>query len=392
MSTIEAHFQVPEYIASGLQNGTYERVGGVVREHGTKQVVAWLREAAPDKLINFAPKLLQGGEAFAGVLNLAISVCGFSLVLNRLNKLESNLRESQELLTQVDRKLDLSFYGNFVSAIKQANAAFLMSSQENRSHSAMQAIDRLLAAQHHFTGMVDVEIHRDSNSVQNLLPTLSLAYVAEAKCYLEMEEISMALLRLQEGMEVLQPRYKQYVMQQFANPKALFMHPDCKDKIGTLRLVSAYKWLEKGIRPYEVFEREDEKLSTIMQASSIPTASEMMKEYVGNVKEPSSTAEKALVAVVGSYGYPAVWAFRSIKTKIDNAKRADQLSLLPQLPERFKQIETLIEDATRLEAYQGEVEAIKQSGFTLAQWRDLKPRVGQQDVASSLICITRRAS
>lgn len=35
---------IPEAILKGLQDGTHERIGGVVREVASKQVVAWLRE------------------------------------------------------------------------------------------------------------------------------------------------------------------------------------------------------------------------------------------------------------------------------------------------------------------------------------------------------------
>ncbi len=44
MYTIETSLQVPEFIAQGLSSGTYERVGGVIREAKSKHVVTWLRE------------------------------------------------------------------------------------------------------------------------------------------------------------------------------------------------------------------------------------------------------------------------------------------------------------------------------------------------------------
>ena len=44
MQTVEATFAVPPHVSQGLDNGEYERVGGVVRDSQSKQVVAWLRE------------------------------------------------------------------------------------------------------------------------------------------------------------------------------------------------------------------------------------------------------------------------------------------------------------------------------------------------------------
>jgi hypothetical protein len=44
MNTVDATFIIPPHVALGLSNGSLERVGGVVREIKSKQVVTWLRE------------------------------------------------------------------------------------------------------------------------------------------------------------------------------------------------------------------------------------------------------------------------------------------------------------------------------------------------------------
>ena len=46
MLPLEVVFEVPPEIVRGLATGTLERVGGVIREQGSKQVVMWLREGA----------------------------------------------------------------------------------------------------------------------------------------------------------------------------------------------------------------------------------------------------------------------------------------------------------------------------------------------------------
>ena len=40
---------IPDWITRDLVNGTYERVGGVIRDAQTKQIVAWLREVPAGK-------------------------------------------------------------------------------------------------------------------------------------------------------------------------------------------------------------------------------------------------------------------------------------------------------------------------------------------------------
>lgn len=46
MKTIEIKLTMSDKIAKSLADGTYERVGGIIRESRSKQIVAWLREVA----------------------------------------------------------------------------------------------------------------------------------------------------------------------------------------------------------------------------------------------------------------------------------------------------------------------------------------------------------
>ena len=41
---IRVEFEVPDYIAKGLGNGTFERYGGVIRHADSKQIFAFLQE------------------------------------------------------------------------------------------------------------------------------------------------------------------------------------------------------------------------------------------------------------------------------------------------------------------------------------------------------------
>ncbi|MFS8901892.1 hypothetical protein NW845_11050 [Synechococcus sp. H60.2] len=60
--------EIPEAILKGLQNGTYERVGGVVREVASKRVVAWLRETGGLTLANSIGNWIPGVDIINGIL------------------------------------------------------------------------------------------------------------------------------------------------------------------------------------------------------------------------------------------------------------------------------------------------------------------------------------
>jgi len=44
MEVLTTTFLIPDWISAGLTGGLDERVGGVIREVGSKHVVAWLKE------------------------------------------------------------------------------------------------------------------------------------------------------------------------------------------------------------------------------------------------------------------------------------------------------------------------------------------------------------
>lgn len=169
MSVVEATLQIPEYIAQGISNRIYERVGGVVRKVGSKQIVTWLREAseAGKPVVSDILSLSSVG-AVASVLNLAVTTTSFIIVLKRLGVIEQQLEQAQEVLQTIDYKVDLSFYANFRAAIDLANNAFTMNNSETRKMSAMQAINRFLEAEHHYTKLTDMEIGNGSQVARNV--------------------------------------------------------------------------------------------------------------------------------------------------------------------------------------------------------------------------------
>ncbi|WP_313651306.1 hypothetical protein [Pseudomonas soli] len=110
MIDLNVVFQVPDFIAEGLQNGTLERVGGVIRNSLSKKVVAWLKEGQAVQLESPSNELLQQMQSLAmssnialglQVANLAVSVAGFALLYRKLNIIEGKIEQVREAVEQV---------------------------------------------------------------------------------------------------------------------------------------------------------------------------------------------------------------------------------------------------------------------------------------------------
>ena len=342
MPTVDTSFDVPEDIREGLDSGQYERVGGVIREFDTKQVVAWLRENQPGNIVNFDSSF-HHFLPFLGVLNLAVSVGGFALVLGRLKNIEYQLRNVNNTTSQINKKIDFQGYANLTSAIQQANSAFLMSNPQNRQSSAMQAIDRLLVAEHYFSSLFDEQekMHETTDFESNghqLLSTICLAYTAEALCYMELDESQVAMGRVTEAYEQLGERCKRFCALLLGKYSAPYLHPyimDADEQKDVLnRVWRIYQWFYEQPSVSDIIRGQNQKF----------------------IDKPNLYTNKR--------DWP-----RWKKTVIEN----------------LDFMEAKIEESKRLESYQSEIEYVVSKGFTWREWCAVKPEQPQPDKSFFLI-------
>ena len=350
MDTVTATFVLADWIAKGLASGDYVRIGGVIQEAGTKKVVAWLREAGstaaqlPQRLQQAQGILLMGSTA--SVLNLGVSVMGFALVIQQLKGLEQRLQQAQEVLNKINRKIDLGYYANFRAALDLAAHAMTMKKRETRESMAIQAINRFLEAEHIYTDYTDSELEQSSQIADEYLLTLSLAYVAEARCYLELEEFDTARRRFQEGAAVIRSRVQRYVDILLTSNPAAYLHPQFKGQIDLRRLTRIYQWTDPTLDENAVFELQRENLVKLVLDPN---------KWVNSL--PSAILDRVEVAA-GWFGHnPA-----------DLKREADK-----RLPQVLEVVESVIETNNRFEAYQSEVQAIAELGVSFHDWVHLAP-------------------
>ncbi|HFH3002597.1 TPA: hypothetical protein ACGJRO_005014 [Pseudomonas aeruginosa] len=82
MAELNVIFDVPEAIAEGLKNGVYERIGGVIRRVGDKQIVMWLQEGVLLER-DTAEQLLKQGPSRSSCCASRLSSCSCSVYSSR---------------------------------------------------------------------------------------------------------------------------------------------------------------------------------------------------------------------------------------------------------------------------------------------------------------------
>lgn len=376
MFPVTVTFELANWVADGIANGNYERIGGVIRNVSNGHIVTFLRESfnantgisqgladTAQALLNpntlgGIGQILQATTAATSVLNLGVSVMGFSLILHRLAKLEKNLNQTQEILSKINRKIDISFYANFRAALDLAVNAFTMNQAESKKSMALLAINRFLEAEHIYTDITDLEIAKGSQVADEYLMTLYLAYVAEARCYLELGELPTGIARFQDGVDKLGKRVKNYVNVLLTTNPAHYLHPEFKGKIDLKRLTKIYQWIDPKLDENAVFE---------MQRANLFEATENNKTWVKSL--PTAIYDSQLES----------FRFRDLKDP--TAK------IYPRLIPTINLIESLIETHRRFESFKWEIQAINKLGISFTDWMQLTPTQGSSPEGSLMYII-----
>ena len=147
MENISVSFEMPSYIRKGLEAGSFERYGGVIRDN-SGQVVHHLvetgLESAPE-LINVAQEmkllnLVQGLSLATNMLSLGVMTVGFAVLNHKMNLMNKKLDSIKNDLKRIETKIDdiamrkeIQLLTKFQTAITIGELAAMSSNdQQNR--------------------------------------------------------------------------------------------------------------------------------------------------------------------------------------------------------------------------------------------------------------------
>lgn len=235
-----------------------------------------------------------------------------------------------------------------------------MKNPETRKSMAINAIGNLRKADFIYTDYTDKELEQGSQIVDEYLLTLLLAYVAEARCYLELEAPDTALELLRDGAAKVRPRMQKYVDLLLTSNPAAYLQPEYKGEIDLCRLTRIYQWSDPNLDENAVFDLHRENLVKLVQdpnkwVASLPPAILDRVEVKGWIFGPSE----------------------------DDLKR----EAIKRLPQVLEVIENMIETYQRFEAYKVEVEAIDQLGISFQDWIKLAPAENKPEDAELMYII-----
>lgn len=362
-TAITATFHVPTEFTEGLANGTLERIGGVIREASNKKVVAWLREIPDSNLRPVLVKHLLQINTATSALTLGTTVAGFAVINQRLNDIDWRLRDMQKTLNKIDQKIDLQAYAKFRGALDLAKKAFAMSDEQNRRDVAIQVLKSFSESEYTYVRYLSEALQNEERAIHEYLTILALIYLTETRCYLELEEYTMALERLQEGCSKLRKFTKAYIEILFTSNPAAYITPFLKEEISLTRLTRIYRWLDPALQEADVFEKLRLHLFQWHKDASMLSKFRWLKELT-----------------------PAILTQAEFKKQGPFSGGEQVEEVLACLPRYLEIMESAIETHNRLQGYQTEVQAMESLGLSFQDWLNLKPQEEQPENAQ-MMCL-----
>ncbi len=194
MSFKNVTFGIPENIQQGLSSGIYERFGGIIRNSSNKQIVAHLKETSTgiDQGISH---LAQIGS-ISSILNVGISIIGFSLVLSKLNQIEQKIDQILSSIEEVSLKIDWGYRSKFINATKKLQRILMTGGSTNKEF-ALNQIAHDFGETHEIFKNYYLN---DGNSITapEYFYTSVFSGVGQAIAHLELNELNEAYMIMDE--------------------------------------------------------------------------------------------------------------------------------------------------------------------------------------------------
>ncbi len=217
-----------------------------------------------------------------------------------------------------------------------------------------EVIQPLLEAEHYYLAAWDSNWNKNNGILaREYLLILSLVYVTEIKCYLELEEHEIALKRLAEAEEILRPRIREYVELLLTKNPSVYLHKACQ-KVSLSSVVEILKYV-KG-------ESDVDKLFDEYIRPAI-FSEQSIESYFDSMPTGSRNAILALIAP--SLIDPSRWIIWDRK---DPPRREAIISRANQV---IAAVQSMIELDRRLEGYRYEITEMTRLGLSYQEWQSL---------------------
>ncbi len=353
---INVLFDVPALVAQGLMNGSLERVGGVVRDSSSKQVVMWLQEGGSEvsKALVQPPlagiKALTTANSLLSAANLGVSVAGFAVVLQQLNRISEQIKTVEAKVDRANHKLDDGWLAKLKAGINACQNAVELQNPSLRIQMAGDAINLLHEARHYFNQQAIRSSGEAEAASADYVGLAFVALAAEVQAHLQLDEGEKAARTLRQGLDDLRPALTQ-LMNAVLECSCHFMRPEFSGEVDLDLLL----WLHNGFRR---MQRAPGEPTMELTASEL---FDRLRKKIGKVFKSTEDWHGEIPQVVVDTSSVPDWWIGPVHQGIDKTKRGRLVK--EQLAEGLNKIVALVEAHDRLMAQVLQLEEMERLGL-----------------------------
>lgn len=319
MGLLEVTFQVPPAIEYGLSSGALERVGGVIRDSASKQVIAWLRDGSlietgtntllhavnPISTIfkavdtvstlhnNYVTRAMIGkiGEQMVSglhsltssvsmlmrltlgghLVNLSLSTLTLATVNSRMQALSTQIESlGEKILAEFEKDRDINFH----IALDAARDVFESQNGQIRESAHRSAIDglskaRRYAMENYAQALKYAPDRKYLQLAQYFLLNAIYVELTRIRCYLAMDDRDMAIQRFAETKIQLRAAIDELVQAWLGKNGAIYFHKEVpvQNLVRFVRIQQRLKGVTGEDHPLALFEIIDEMRSQFWSES-----------------------------------------------------------------------------------------------------------------------------
>jgi hypothetical protein len=363
---INVLFDVPALVAQGLMNGSLERVGGVVRDSSSKQVVMWLQEGGSEVSKALAnPPMAGGANAIAAAnpllatANLGVSVAGFAMVLQQLNRISDQIRAVEAKVDRISHKLDDQALAQLKTVHNACQNAVELNDPTLLIQMAGQALTTLHAARQFFNQQVVRSAGKAEASSAEYVGLAFVALAAEVQTYLQLDEGVKAARTLSHGLDELRPGLTQLI-NAVLDCTCHYLKPEFSGEVD----LDLMLWLHIG------FRRMKCKPGESVEQLSASELFEIMRPHITKVFKSHEDWHGEIPQVIVDTSDVPDWWIGPLNQGTDKAARFRQVN--EELAEGLNKIVAVVEAHDRLMAQVLQLEEMERLGVKPA---DLKQQL-----------------
>ena len=349
-------FDVPIQVAQGLMNGSLERIGGVVRDSSSKQVVMWLQEGGSQASKALANPPLVGVRALAtassllSAANLGVSVAGFALVLQQLNRISDQIKSVEAKVDRANQKLDDGWLAKLKAGINACQNSVELQNPTLRIQMSGDAINMLHEARHYFNQQAIRSSSKAEAASADYVGLAFVALAAEVQAYLQLDEGEKAARTLRQGLDDLRPGLTQ-LMNAVLECSCHYMRPEFAGEVDLELLI----WLHNG---FHRMQKSPGELTMQLTASEL---FDRQRKKIGKVFQSTEDWHGEIPQVVVDTSDVPDWWLGPVNQGMDRTKRGRLVK--EKLPAGLNKIVALVEVHDRVMAQVLQLEEMERLGL-----------------------------